>query len=111
MNFAYDILVFMCLLGLYTCTQRCSPEIDVDYRGVPTDNDLIYEYAPNFQACCAICDTISLCRAWTWVYETKVCILKNNIGYKMVTLGSKLLRHTEMRHSLFILFLQIFFRV
>ncbi len=91
MNFFDHILVLASLFSLCSCTQTCSPEIDVDYRGLPTDNDLIYEYAPNYPACCAICDTISLCQAWTWVYETKVCILKTNIGYKIATNGSKLI--------------------
>ena len=97
------------LFGLYNCSRigSCSPELDVDYRGIPVDNDLIYEYAPNFQACCALCDTISACKAWSWVFETKVCVLKTSVGYKIATSGSKCVVCVDI--GLFKILINLFF--
>ncbi len=68
---------------------RCSSELDVDYRGIPWSIDLIYEPRRSFQECCALCDAVRECLTWTFVFRTKVCVLKKGLGYRLPTMGSK----------------------
>jgi len=58
-------------------------------KGVPTPNDLSYQSAASFQDCCNICESQPACKAWTYVFSTRVCWLKTQIGTKVATTGSK----------------------
>lgn len=83
-----SLITFTLASVIYT-SLACSPELDVDYRGISTPNDL-YTYpsiASSFQDCCARCTADSRCNAWTWVYSGGYCYLKSSVGYKYLTRG------------------------
>jgi len=62
----------------------CQVELDMDFRG----NDLSIQIVSSFQECCTLCDGQLACRAWTFVYNTRRCTLKTEIGTRVATLGS-----------------------
>lgn len=89
MNSILTIVLLLSLLNVFSC-EKCSTELDVDYRGIPYSIDFAYESRRTFQECCAFCDQVSQCMAWTFIYETQVCILKKGLGYRLPTRGSKI---------------------
>ena len=88
MNFVYTLVLVVSLFSLSSC-DKCSSTLDIDFRGIPASNDLIYETKETFQDCCEYCDRVHRCNAWTFIYETKVCVLKTSVGFKLGTFGSK----------------------
>lgn len=96
MNSIFVMVLLLSLLNVFSC-DKCSTELDVDYRGIPYSIDLAYESRNTFQDCCAFCDQVSQCMAWTFIYETQVCILKKGLGYRLPTKGSKINLHRKSR--------------
>lgn len=88
MNWIFACLLVILSISANQCATDCHVELDMDFRGVPYPNDLIYEGAASFQACCALCNSVQECKAWTFVFETKVCVLKTAVGLKVPTQGS-----------------------
>lgn len=88
MNFIFALLVVTASLNLYSCT-NCNVELDMDYRGIPTTNDISYQKATSFQDCCNLCtaDPTGRCQAWTFVFATNVCWFKTGPGYRLATSG------------------------
>lgn len=89
MNFIYALLVVTASLNLYSCATNCNVEIDMDFRGIPTANDISYQKATSFQDCCNLCtaDPTGRCQAWTYVFSTQVCWFKTGPGYRLATTG------------------------
>ena len=52
----------------------CTGDIDYDYLG----SDLKYEIVKDAGECCALCNQIGECNAWTYVVVTRVCWLKRD---------------------------------
>lgn len=75
------------LVSMYNC-DSCSTELDMDFRGIPTANDISYQGSvARYQDCCDLCTANPNCKAWTYVFDTQVCWLKNSVGYRLATLG------------------------
>ncbi len=91
------LIVFATFLILFSTVKTCSTELDVDYRGVPTSNDISFVRTTSFQDCCTKCGAEPKCQAWTFVFATGVCWLKTSIGYKIPLLGSKDFTHLAIR--------------
>ena len=91
MNFLIIFVVVSSMMGMYTCVTDCQVELDMDYKGIPTSNDISYQSATSFQDCCNICsnDPTQRCQAWTFVYDTKVCWLKTQVGLRVINTGSE----------------------
>ncbi len=91
------VYVFATFLFLNSGAKACSTELDMDYRGIPLSNDISYVRTKSFQECCAKCAAEMNCHAWTFVFSTGVCWLKNSIGYKISTSGSKIFLRTRFK--------------
>lgn len=86
MKFLLVICLVAAALSMYSC-QNCAAEYDMDFRGVPTANDIGYDAAASVQACCTLCNNNVNCNAWTYVSQTQVCYLKNAVGLRLPTTG------------------------
>lgn len=77
-----EILVVLCFALLDVHALTCSFESNVDYFG----NDLGTQpcYVKTLDECCALCNQVTQCAAWTFLPSTGACWLKYTITERRI---------------------------
>lgn len=96
MNYKLINLLFILVIvfgheDIKTVTSQCTYEYDIDYKAGNTPIDLNFIYSPSPQDCCKQCTLNKNCQAWTYVSLTKLCWIKNGLGVRSYSPGSKIL--------------------
>lgn len=91
MNFKLISLISLILLlfKIDLTSSECSYEHDIDYKSTNSPIDLNFIFSSSPQDCCKQCSDNPKCKAWTYVTLTKLCWIKNQIGTRTYSTGSK----------------------
>jgi hypothetical protein len=88
------VIIIVIFLGkIDLILSDCSYEHGIDYK----ENDLNFIFASSPQDCCNQCQKITDCKAWTYVSLTRICWIKNQLGTKSYSLGSKNIKEFQLK--------------